>query len=160
MGHGQLFHRKGLNFDALGVAETAARHTLRLLLNPQRANRLVEHHARDRNLPSLNDLLEQLWQQTWHQKPQDPYLSAVQQGINWVTLQQIISLAGDPQLAAITQAQVQAFLLDRSGRLKRDGRKHPLSALAHRSIEQFLKKPTEHQPYQEPAIPPGSPIGN
>jgi len=153
-------HRTGLNFDALGVAETAARHSLQLLLNPQRANRLVEHHARDASLPSLNELLNQLWRHTWDQQHRDDYLQAVQQGINWVTLQQIISLAADPQLAAITQAQVQAFLQVQSGDLKKAGRKHPLSALAHRTIDRFLDQPTQHHPYQEPAIPPGSPIGN
>jgi hypothetical protein len=142
------------------VAETAARHSLQLLLNPQRANRLVEHHARDASLPSLNELLDQLWRHTWGQQHRDEYLQAVQQGINWVTLQQLISLAADPQLAAITQAQVQAFLHAQSGELKKAGRKQPLSALAHRTIEQFFKQPTEHQPYQEPAMPPGSPIGH
>jgi hypothetical protein len=45
--------RTGLGIDPLAMAETAADLVVQLLLNRERAARLVEHHARDSEQPSL-----------------------------------------------------------------------------------------------------------
>src|SRR5882762_8691294 len=44
-------------FDALAPAEAAAQHTLQFLFNAERAERLVEFHARDKANPSLEEVL-------------------------------------------------------------------------------------------------------
>jgi hypothetical protein len=152
-------HRTGLNFDALGVAETAAGHSLSLLLHPQRINRITEHHARDARQPELNALLEQLWEATWEQDHDDRYHQAVQHGINWTTLQQLLSLAGDQQLAPLSRAEVQVFLNDKHKWLLRKRNKQAIYQLAVQAIERFKDASTEKAEYQQPAIPPGSPIG-
>ncbi len=152
-------HRTGLNFDALGVAETAARHTLKLLLHPQRANRLVEHHARDNGLPSLQAVLNQLWQHTWQQSHKDDYLQAIQQGINWTTLQQIMQLAADKQAAPITHATVMNFLSSKHKSLAKARNNKAFNQAAARAIKAFLDKPEPSKESVDQPIPPGSPIG-
>ena len=52
-------------FDALAPAESAAQHTLQFLFNPERAARLVEFHARNRENPGLYDVLEAILAATW-----------------------------------------------------------------------------------------------
>lgn len=153
-------HRTGLNFDALGVAETAAKHTLSLLLNPERANRLVEHHARDAKYPGLAKILDILWKNTWQQHHEDTYLQAVQQGINWVTLQQIMALAADKTTAPLTTATVKNFLQTKQKTLLKSRQHKAFNQSAANSITQFLKNPQAFKiETKDRPIPPGSPIG-
>jgi hypothetical protein len=58
-------HRTGLTFDAISVAETAANLTLQLLLNPQRASRLVEQYAIDPANLGLEAVLSAMTEYTW-----------------------------------------------------------------------------------------------
>jgi hypothetical protein len=152
-------HRTGLNFDALGVAETAAKYTLELLLNSERANRLVEHHARNSDFPSLNHVLHQLWVQTWQQSHKDDYQQTIQQGINWVTLQQIMALAADKNTAPVTHATVMAFLKTKQKSLHKSRNNKNFNQTAADTIAYFLENPTTPPKSTEQPIPPGSPIG-
>src|SRR5690606_38405319 len=55
----ELFPRRtGLTFDPVGAATVAADHTISLLLNAQRAARLVEQHARDGSTPGFPEVLD------------------------------------------------------------------------------------------------------
>ena len=57
----ELFPRyTGITFDPLRAAETVANLTVKLLLNPGRAARLIEYHSRDNKYPGLNEVLEKL----------------------------------------------------------------------------------------------------
>ena len=152
-------HRTGLNFDALGVAETAAKHSLSLLLNPARVNRLIEHHARDQQFPSLQMVLNQLWHSTWEQSPADHYLKAVQQGINWVTLQQLMTLSIDESASPHTQAQLMYFLKSKQKLLAKSRKSKAFNQAASSAIEQFLTDPKKTSTNSVKPIPPGSPIG-
>jgi len=152
-------HRTGLNFDALGVAETAAKDSIQLLLNPARVNRLVEHHARNNQLPSLSDVLNQLWANTWLQNHQDTYLQAVQQGINWVTLKQIMQLASDKNTSPMAHSMVIGFLKKQQKSLSKKRHKNAMNDTAVSTIEHFLKNPLTPIESNELQIPPGSPIG-
>lgn len=152
-------HRTGLNFDALGVAETAAKHSLSLLLNPARANRLVEHHARDQQYPSLRMVLKQLWNNTWEQVHSDSYLRAIQQGINWVTLQQLMTLSVDESASPHTQAQLSNFLKNKQKSLAKSRKDTVFNQSAAAAIKQFLADPKKAHIIQPKPIPPGSPIG-
>ncbi|TDR16770.1 zinc-dependent metalloprotease [Marinicella litoralis] len=154
-----FIHRTGLNFDALGVAETAAKHSLQLLLNAERANRLVEHHARNAAYPSLSEVLSQLWQHTWEQNHTNNYAQTIQQGINWVTLKQIMALAVDKKAAPVTHATVTGFLQSKQKVLSKSKKHKSFNQTAAAAIVQFLDNPTAPIESTESAIPPGSPIG-
>ncbi len=152
-------HRTGINFDALGVAETAAKHTLTLLLNPARANRLIEHHARDQQFPSLQKVLNQLWSNTWGQSHTDNYLNAVQQGVNWVTLQQLMALSRDQSASPHTHAQLMNFLKSKQKSLAKSRNNKAFNQAASLAIEQFLADPEKISTNSVKPVPPGSPIG-
>ncbi len=153
-------HRTGLNFDALGVAETAAKHSLSLLLNAARINRLVEHHARDQQYPSLPNMLNKLWSQTWGQTHSDNYFQTIQQGINWVTLQQLMTLAFDENASPHTQAELQNFLRNKQKSLAKSRKDKAFNLAAANAINQFLADPKKVRSSQPKPIPPGSPIGS
>ncbi len=152
-------HRTGLNFDALGVTETAAQNTLKLLLNPQRVNRLLEHHARNEAMPSLNQVLKQLWNKTWKVTHSNDYLQTIQLGINWVTLKQLMSLATNKMLSPIAQAQVMEFLKKQQKSLSKSRNHEAFNSHAAKTIERFLKNPEKTINSTEQPVPPGSPIG-
>ena len=62
----ELFKKRtGLTFDPLSAAEAAAELPLSLLYHHERANRLVEHHARGSKL-GLYEVLSQIHSQLWN----------------------------------------------------------------------------------------------
>ncbi len=152
-------HRTGLNFDALGVAETAAKHSLKLLLNVERVNRLVEHHARNQQYPSLNSVLKHLWQHTWQTRYKDLYMQSIQHGINWVTLLQLMDLAADDKAAPATQSHVLNFLRKQQKALAKNRQHKAFNLMAVTAIRQFLESPERKMLPTHQPIPPGSPIG-
>jgi len=146
----ELFRRRtGVTFDALAPAETAASLTLGLLLHPDRAARLVEHHAREASQPSLDSVLEALVEATW--KKTDS--SAVQGVVNRVTLYHLMALAANE--AALPEAR--AVVLRRLGGLVETVKMRGavLEALA---LEAFLKSPAKVTLPKPLEAPPGAPI--
>lgn len=152
-------HRTGLNFDALGVAETAAKHTLGLLLNPARANRLIEHHARNQNNPSLLSVLNKLWNNTWETSHSEAYKQTIQQGINWVSLQEMLALSVHENASPHTQNVVMSFLQGKQKALTKSRKDKVFRLAAARAIEHFYENPEKTTINKPKAIPPGSPIG-
>ena len=157
-------NRTGLNFDAISAAEASARHTVSLLLNPQRASRLIEHQARQPELPGLQEVIDTLIDKTWKSKWLDAYHAEIQRGINWVVLQELMQLAANdaasPQARAVTFQQLQSL----SNYLRKNKDKNAVAqAMAQqavRDIKQFMEdKEVPKQPKRF-SMPPGSPIGS
>ena len=65
--------KTGLTFDPVAVAESAAQHTLSMLLNRERATRLVQHHALDNSMPSFSEVINELLTATWEKKHSEDY---------------------------------------------------------------------------------------
>jgi hypothetical protein len=149
--------RTGLNFDALGAAEIAARDTLKILLNPHRANRLIEQHARDNSIPSLSTILQTILNNTWNKKWNNSYYSAVQNSINTAVLQEIINLAANESASSQTQAITNQKLIDFSKTLRK--RKSAIDKQAQRDIQNFITKGKSKTQSKPLLSPPGSPIG-
>ena len=106
--------RTDLAFDALGAAETdRAEMTLRLILNPARAGRLVEHHARDPK-PALESVLDKLINTTFKSPVKNGYEGAVQITTNEVLLIQLFRLARSKEASS----QVRAIAFMKIGELK------------------------------------------
>ena len=61
--------KTGLVFDPVAAAVTAADLAVSGLLNPQRAARLVESHARDPNAPGFDEVVAALIKKTWDGAP-------------------------------------------------------------------------------------------
>lgn len=150
-------HRTGLNFDMLAAAEVAADHSLSLLLNPARINRLAEQHSRNTDIMSVKQLLAQLNKATWRQSHKNAKAQLLQDSINWVALQNTLALASDKNLAAPVKAQVHAHLKQLHKQLKKGS---DMNKLAYNDISRYFKGEWQADKNSTPAIPPGSPIGS
>ncbi|HEX8395586.1 MAG TPA: zinc-dependent metalloprotease [Longimicrobium sp.] len=154
----------GLGFDALTPAVAAADLTVGMILNPERAARLVEQGALDRSLPSLEWTLNELVERTFRPQPDDAYLQEIDRAVERVVVDRLMLLAENapmPQVRAIAQQSLMQI------RLRYGYAEVPSTpATAHRAllasdITRFLERP--YQPQQRIAVPdapPGQPIGS
>jgi len=146
----ELFRgRTGLTFDAIAPAEAAANHIAGLLLHPERAARLVEYHARDAKLPSLDETLDKILAATLRAPAAVGLQREVQYAVNRVVLTHLMNLAVDESAPArvrdIALAKVES--LDRA--------RTPESRL----ITKFFENPKEFRLPKPLDPPPGQPIG-
>src|SRR5260221_10508184 len=77
-------------FDALAPAEAAAQHTLQFLFNPERAERLVEFHARDKANPSLDEGFDAVLAATWRSPHGRGYAAEIRKVVDDVALYDLI----------------------------------------------------------------------
>lgn len=148
----------GVAFDALGAPATAATMSLRLLLHPERANRIVQQNALDAKNLSVLQLQEELINQVFSKLKGSDYEKEVQQTIQYVTLQQLIQLMNSkksiPQVKAITKKSIQEL----KQQLIKDSSDFAL--YLHSEILRFEKFPEKFKVVPTPKIPDGSPIGS
>lgn len=149
----------GVAFDALGAPATASEMTLSLLLNPERAARLVQQHALDKDQLGLRNVLEQVVQKTIKNSKEDDYLQQVQNVIAYNALQEILALAVDAESTPQVKAETNAVITNLHKWLKE--RKTPLYQQMVLDIEQFRRSPGKFKKAgNTPKIPDGSPIGS
>ncbi len=156
--------RTGLTFDPLSAAEVASGMAVSMLLEPQRASRLVVNHARDSQQPSLLMVLDRMVDTTWKREGEDGMHGAVDRVVDDVVLDHLQQLAASDRASA--QARSQALLvvselgewLEANSNVSREERAHRNAAV--RSIRQFLENPSIEQPTGQPTAPDGSPIGS
>ncbi|MEX2604707.1 MAG: zinc-dependent metalloprotease [Gracilimonas sp.] len=154
----ELFNgNTGPALDALGIAETAADLSAGLILNPDRANRLVEYSARTGNL-SLEKVLDELIKVSWDIKVESGYFGSVQRVVNHVVLKNMIALAASNNANPVTKAIMHNKLTDLQSKL--NSRNDSDSQYAAHVIAQFFTNPEEFNVDNAPAPPPGSPIGS
>ncbi len=139
----ELFRRRtGLTFDSLAPAEASAAITARLLLNPQRAARLVQHHGRDAGQPSLESVLDRVLALT-AQPGEVGHLT------RHALITQTMHLAADsstsPRVREITRSKLSAWAT-----------RNPAYAA---EVKKFLDNPKEFPPPTLVEAPPGQPIG-
>ena len=158
--------RTGLTFDPFAAVESSADLTIGLLLNPQRATRLVEHHARDPKQPGLDYVLERLIEHSWKSIPDASYDAEIQRVVNNLVLNHLIRLASDrssgTQARAIAWFQLeglQTWLKENITRTEDNSWKAHFQ-YAGRQIEFFLKNPEQFEHESPLEAPPGQPIGD
>ncbi|HEX6132881.1 MAG TPA: zinc-dependent metalloprotease [Longimicrobiales bacterium] len=162
-GSAELFDRwTGLVFDVVAPAASAADMTLSLVLNPERAARLVQQKALDRSLPGLEDVLEDVTDAVAGPRTRDAYDEEIARAVQRVYAQRLMSLATDasmPQVRALAEFELRLFGERLSPGGGRAGQAHAVALAA--DIERFLERPHEPIRPQAPApgVPPGQPIG-
>jgi hypothetical protein len=153
-------------FDSLAPAEAAAEIVAQLLFQPERAQRMIEYHARDANNPGFDELLDDVMATTWKAPATPGYNGAIQRTVNGVVLSHLMSLAADEH--ASTQVRAVALLkLDELKRwlgsqenLRKDVPTRAEFFFAKNQIDHFEKNPAEVH-VTAPATPPaGDPIGS
>jgi Met-zincin/Domain of unknown function (DUF5117) len=148
--------KTGVGFDALSVTSTASDMTLKLLLHPERANRLIQQKSLDTNQLSLDEVLQILINQSFKEKHNNTYLNEVQQMVNENVLKYIMNLAVNNnayfQVNAIANNAIKSIYegLDNSA----------YSNQYKQLIKRFNEEPEEFKLEASPKIPDGSPIGS
>jgi hypothetical protein len=166
-GSRELFRdRTGITFDPVAAAESAASHTLGLLLNPQRAGRLVEYAARDPRNLKLGDMIEKIIGATWRATPAKGFAGEVQRAISIVALYHLMSLASNenaaPQARAIAGHklnQLKTWLAAQSGVTQMDESRRAQMMFALAQIKKFEENPKEMNLPRPLEPPDGQPIG-
>ncbi|RMD89348.1 MAG: peptidase, partial [Calditrichaeota bacterium] len=158
--------RTGVTFDPLAAVESAANHTLQLLLHPQRATRLVEFHARNPRYPGLSEVLDRIIEATWKQRPPSPYHAEIQRVVNNLVLYHLMNLATTESTATQVRALAYTKLDELKGWLENQiknekddaQRAHYVFAVAQ--IQQFQADPKKFQLTSPLTLPAGAPIGS
>jgi hypothetical protein len=151
-------------FDALAPAEAAAQHTLQFVFNPERAERLVEFHARDKANPSLEEVFDAVLAATWKAPRSSGYAEQISNVVDDVVLYDLMALAANDRASDEVRATatlqlhtLKGWLDSASGTQGDADRAHAF--FASRQIEQFEKDP-KRLDFTPPAEPPdGPPIG-
>ncbi|MBL8234817.1 MAG: zinc-dependent metalloprotease, partial [Bryobacterales bacterium] len=157
--------RMGLTFDALTAAEAAASHSIGLLLNAERAGRLIQQHARDARNPQLADVIEQLLAATVKRAPLKGLDAEVGRTVDHVALYHLMALAVNDQAAPQVRAIASMKLDQLKGWLKRQsGPAMDASTQAHfryatQVIEKLQQEPKPATLGRLVEAPPGMPIG-
>lgn len=136
--------RTGLTFDPIAAAEASANHTAGMLLHPERAARLVEYHARDASLPSLEDVIEAALVATAKAVPQPGLAGEVQRAASTVVLTHLMMLAVNDAVPVV----VRAIAMSKLGEAQTA------------EVQRFLANPKEFKIDKPVAPPPGQPIGS
>lgn len=147
----------GVAFDALGAAATASDMTLELVLNPQRANRLVQQKSLDTKGLGFDDVLQKTTAVVFSLAEKDAYRKEVQQTIQFVYLQRLMNVALHSQSITQTKAFANKEIEDIAARLNTS---NVFDKQLLRNINQFLTKPENFKQFATPKIPDGSPIGS
>jgi hypothetical protein len=138
----------------------------RLLFQPERAQRMIEYHARDAGNPGFDELLDEVLATTWKASPAPGYDGAIQRTVNAVVLSHLMSLAADEhasnQVRALTLLKLDELKkwLGSQEALLKDAPTRAGFFFAKNQIDHFEKNPAEVH-VTAPATPPaGDPIGS
>ena len=159
--------RTGLTFDPFSLPETAASLTFSLILHPQRASRLVTHHAQESDQPGLEYVLDQLIGATLKENDHTSSIDKeIQNIVSAALLYEMMRLSKNPdahlQVRAITLQKIVDISdwLQRQLKARASGEMHTIYRYFLQEIKHFVDN---HEPIELPKtkpIPPGSPIGS
>jgi len=140
----------GLTFDPLAAAQAAAGLTGSLLFQPERAARLIEHHARNAANPALEDVIRQVAAATWLAPQPAGLPGEVKAAVDLVLFEQALMLANDSHASPLVRAKVVATLTSLRPRLP---------VYLARRLQDFERAPEKFQSAALAEAPPGQPIG-
>jgi hypothetical protein len=153
-------------FDALGAAASAADLTLRALLDPDRAARLVDFHRRDPTLPDFSEVLDGIVDRTFAETAElEPRQAEIARVVQRVAVDRLIELSGDEKAAPWVRSRVDSALSDLLQRIDKlvplDPAERAHDSALTAEIGRHLARPAPAQAPAPGALaePPGDPIG-
>ena len=159
----ELFDRwTGMTFDPLAPGATIANVTFDLLLDSQRAARLVAQHAIDPTLPGLADVLKRVEGKIFAGTSASAYDATLQQLVQRAYVDHVLQLAETAEMPLV-RAEARATLVSLLGTSLRPGVTGRSSAATEQlaaDIRNWMAgtyKPAERKMRLD--VPPGSPIG-
>jgi hypothetical protein len=157
-------NRTGVTFDPVGAAESAANLTVTLILNPERAARLVQYHARDATSPGLEEVIDRLLAATWKAETAPGLAGQVQRAVDSVVLYHLMVLAANERAPAQARATAHAKLVSLrlwlAGQTTTDASLRAYFQFAVAQIKRFEENPREITVPRPADPPPGQPIGD
>lgn len=160
---GEVFPRyTAPTFDPLAAAETAANLTVSLILNPERAARLIANRALDPAAPTLAEAIDTLLARTWKSDPPaDAYLAEIHRVVDDSVLYHLMRLAGEGPvevraMAALKLEQLRSYLAEKSAA---DEAQQAHLKFGAAQIARYLSDPSKFVFPPAAAAPPGAPIG-
>ncbi len=159
----QFRSRTGRTFDPVAAAESAANHSLSLLLNADRAARLDQLRARDNTQPGFAFVIDRLVAATWNGPVRPGMQGEIQKAVNMAALHHLMTLAANEQAAAGARAlaaeglrRVRVALANRGSN---DSAWEALNRFAVAQIDRFERDPKVIPVPKPLEPPPGQPIG-
>ncbi|WP_133405397.1 zinc-dependent metalloprotease [Parashewanella tropica] len=155
--------RLGVINDELGMAEVLGRHIADNILQPRRLNRIDEAHQASEVRLSVTELVTQLLDCTWFNKPKDKNKLRLWMRTNTVVADSLLSSLHHPNTTPEVKSFIRAKLVLASKQLARYSRQHSGDSERHlqwlaAEIGKGLSEP-KHKLIDKPlALPPGSPI--
>lgn len=155
-------------FDALAPAEAAAEIVVNVLLQPERAQRMIEYHALNSANPGFDELITSLLAATWKSQPASGYQGAVQRTVNSVVLNRLLTLAHDNEassevraIASLKLDELKKWIATKAPSAKdEDEAVRAELFFAASQIDHFEKNPAEMHLTRTAPPPDGDPIGN
>lgn len=153
--------KTGVAFDPFSAVNTASDMTLRFLLHPERANRLVLQKSLDDKQLGLSDVIEKLLDISFRKKPEEnSYAMNMQQQINNNVLKYLMNLAVHDDSYIQTKAIANAAILSLPKEFMDYKNEDFIFGQQYNiMIGEFLKHPEKFKLKSSPKIPDGSPIG-
>lgn len=159
----QFRGRTGRTFDPVAAAESAANHTVGLLLDAGRAGRMDQLKARDAAQMGFGGLVRRLLAVTWGAAPLGGMRGEVQKAVNMAVLHHLMALAANEGASFGARAQAHSALVglrkDLAGRRVGDSAWGALYGFAAAQIERFEREPKVVSVPRPIEPPPGQPIG-
>ena len=157
------FHsRTQITFDAMAPVEAAADMAVALLLNPERATRLVDYHSRDVKNPGLDEVIDRAITVTWKTPRAGAREAETQRTIGNVVLYRLMLLVQNVQASEQARAIAYTKLDDLRkwlvARQTTDSAERAHSVYAAAEIKRFEDDPKVISVTKPADAPDGSPI--
>jgi hypothetical protein len=157
----------GLTFDPVAAAEAAADLTLRVLLDPERASRIVQYHMRQPpSSVSLRVLMESISTATARRIDGGHTMSSeVERAVEFRGLEAMLALAVNPRACSQARAIAGSHLDDLLKQWTAAPAPADSAEAIHRKalierLRQFQRDPSKFVPVPSIEAPPGMPIGD
>ncbi len=159
--------RTGLTFDYLAAAETAANLTLKMLLNPERASRLLTLKARDVNSqPGLSTVIDKIIDETilksidYKKNALNNIELEISKMVNHNVLNYLFMLANNNRTHEEVNARVYGSLNVLKSKLDNMGSDNHHYKYLSNKIDRFMSGEVDINYPEELTPPDGSPIGS
>ncbi|TCK69384.1 uncharacterized protein DUF5118 [Winogradskyella wandonensis] len=152
--------KTGVAFDPFSAANTASDMTLKYLLHPERANRLVLQKSLDDTQIDLNTVLDILTKEKAFIVHKDNYLNEIQNMINKNILKYLMNLATNDNSYFQVKSLAKKYINSISEVFKKFPEEFKYSEEYLSLIEEFKEHPEKFKLDAAPKIPDGSPIGS
>jgi hypothetical protein len=154
-------------FDALGAAATAADMTIRQLLQPARAARMVDFHRRNSTQPDFTEVLSALVDKVFLDSALlEPREAEIARVVQRVLGDRLIDLSGSAAAAGWVRSRTDGALADLLQRMDQlvalDPEEKAHFSAVTAEIGRYLARPAAPTPSTRvaPSEPPGEPIGS